>query len=437
MRILLPFALAGALLATAQTKPAPKAAPKPAKAEPAPDPQELESSELERALGEAGGSPVEYVRVLEAHLKKYPNSTRRAELERVLSQAAVELKDKRRAILYGVPALEAGNRNPLLLDHVSRALLDKDDKDSAEKALKYSSALANLLSTQRDTQIASKDPGPLRGRRLDETEYALARAYTFQARANGNLGKFDDALAAAAKGWEICPSAENAYERARWGERGGKSQLALDAFAEALVLADDRSATPDPAKDRARLAELAKKATGAENGFGDALLAAFDRVAQRKTAREARLRAYDPNYAARNPLEFTLSAPEGAPLALSSLKGKVVVIDFWATWCGPCRAQHPLYEQAKARFADRQDVVFLAISTDEDRDAVAPFLAAQKWPTRNVYYEDGMASVLRISSIPTTVVLDREGAVLSRMQGFLPDRFVDMLTDRIREALAN
>ncbi len=108
--------------------------------------------------------------------------------------------------------------------------------------------------------------------------------------------------------------------------------------------------------------------------------------------------------------------------------------DFWATWCGPCRAQHPLYEQVKERFKQNPDVVFLAVSTDEDRAAVPRFLAANKW-SHEVWFEDGLSVHLRVSSIPTTLVLDRNGAVSSRLNGFIKDRFVDMLSDRIREAL--
>ena len=84
----------------------------------------------------------------------------------------------------------------------------------------------------------------------------------------------------------------------------------------------------------------------------------------------------DPNSSATDPMQFTLSGLDGTKLSLSNLKGSVVVVDFWATWCQPCRIQHPLYEQVKARFKDRSDVVFLAIDTDaeEDHSKVAPFL---------------------------------------------------------------
>lgn len=113
----------------------------------------------------------------------------------------------------------------------------------------------------------------------------------------------------------------------------------------------------------------------------------------------------------------------------------LTIVDFWATWCGPCRVQHPLYDEVKKRFAGRNDVVFLAISTDEDKSLVEPFLEKQKW-NKAVYFEDGLSSVLKVNSIPTTVIFNKRGEVASRMNGFVPERFVDMLTGRIQQILA-
>jgi thiol-disulfide isomerase/thioredoxin len=357
-------------------------------------------------------------------------------MERVITQASIETKDKRRILTYGVPVIEAGGRNPQVLDHVTRALLDKEDKESNERAARYSVMLSEILADQRKAQLESKEITSSRGRRFDETEYALARAYTFQARALGNLGRLEEAVAAAGKSWAVYPTAENARERSKWLEKANKPKESLEAFAEALAISEDRSSPVDVAKDRARLAELSRQATGSDGGFGDVLLAAYDRVAAAEGAREKRLKDFDPNAGARTPSEFTLSGVQGGSLAMSSLKGKVVVFDFWATWCGPCRAQHPLYEQVKQRFKGRDDVVFLSVSTDEDRDAVKPFLEAQKW-NKQAYFEDGLAVTLRINSIPMTLILDKRGDIVSRMNGFVPERFVQMLTDRINEALEN
>jgi thioredoxin-related protein len=81
--------------------------------------------------------------------------------------------------------------------------------------------------------------------------------------------------------------------------------------------------------------------------------------------------------------------------------------------------------------------VFLSIATDDERELVAPFLQENNWSPQRVYFEDGLSRVLGITSIPTTIVLDRRGEVVSRMNGFVPNRFVDMLTDRIKDALKN
>ncbi len=87
-----------------------------------------------------------------------------------------------------------------------------------------------------------------------------------------------------------------------------------------------------------------------------------------------------------DPMNFTLTALDGGKLDLKSLRGKVVIFDFWATWCVPCRAQHPLYEELKKRFHERDDVVFLSVDTDEDHELVAPFLESQHWSGSNVYF---------------------------------------------------
>ncbi len=134
-------------------------------------------------------------------------------------------------------------------------------------------------------------------------------------------------------------------------------------------------------------------------------------------------------------MEFTVTALDGRKMKLGSLKGKIIVMDFWATWCGPCRAQHPLYEQLKEEFKSRQDVVFLAMNTDEDRSIVAPFLEQNAWE-KATYFDDGLARFLQVTSIPTTVLIGKDGRVASRMNGFVPDTFIGTIRERIQTILA-
>jgi len=95
-----------------------------------------------------------------------------------------------------------------------------------------------------------------------------------------------------------------------------------------------------------------------------------------------------------------------------------------------------LLEQVKQHFRSRPEVVFVSVNTDEERDQVEPFLKEQDWK-QAVYFEDGLARMLRITSIPTVIILDRRGEVASRMNGFSAERFAGQLIERIDETLKN
>jgi thiol-disulfide isomerase/thioredoxin len=402
-------------------------------APPVPPPAD-EAQQLSAAVSEAGTSPVDFIRALEKHLAKYPNSTRRNEIERALTKAAIEAKDDKRVIEYGERVLAREPADAQILDRVIRALLATSAPDTSERALKYSQHYESLLRETR-TQPA---PGHMsEAQWQEEVDKGLGHVLACEARATGNLGKTGEAIALAQRGYEIYPSAEAAREIGRWLVRAGKDQDALAPYTDAFAIPDNRTTDTDRAKDRAQMGDIYRKIYGSEKGLGDLALEAYDRTTGLLAARGLRLRRNDPNAQAGNVLEFTISGVDGAKLPIASLKGKAVVFDFWATWCGPCRAQHPLYEEVKQRFQDSPDVVFLSIATDDERDLVAPFLQENHWSPQRVYFEDGLARVLGITSIPTTIVLDRHGDVISRMNGFVPGRFVDMLTDRIRDALKN
>jgi thiol-disulfide isomerase/thioredoxin len=425
------LALAPVLVQPGQTSAPPAKAPA-ASQSPAPRTADLDAR-LDEELSDTGGNPTEIVAVLEKHLQAHPGCPKQKEIIRLLAQLAVETKDRQRQLKYGPLAIENGTRDPRLLQFVTRDLLDRDDAASQAQALKYALLLIPQLRTEIKNQLASTTYAPGQGRRLDETEFALKEALVYHARALDRLGRNEEALKPATDAWEIQPSLDAALERALLLERLGRYSEALDAAAEAFVVEDERADSGERQRARERMAALASKAN--VNDASARVLPAWDRTRPLLEARRQRLRAFDPNSGASSPLEFTLTRIEGGQLAMSSLKGKVVVLDFWATWCGPCRAQHPLYEQVKQRFKNNPDVVFLAIATDDDRSLVKPFLDRQKW-SKEVLYDDGLGGFFRVTSIPTTVVLGRNGEVQSRMPGYVPERFVDMLSERIGAALA-
>src|SRR5579862_4325769 len=96
-----------------------------------------EEKELNAALSEAGSSQVDFVRALERHLAKYPDTSKKPEIERALARASIELKDDRRVILYGGWVLDHEAGDAQILDRVTRALLSGEGKETSARALEY------------------------------------------------------------------------------------------------------------------------------------------------------------------------------------------------------------------------------------------------------------------------------------------------------------
>lgn len=390
---------------------------------------EDEQKQLGASLSEAGNSPLEFARAIESHLEKYPDSAQREELERTLVKAALEANDKRRILIWGEKSLARDIAQPQVLERVARILLETDDKERSERALKYATKYEESL--RRVLKEAPSNPRQ-KAQFTEELDRAIGRALALQARASGNLGKTEDAIELSAKSFAAYANHESARESGKWLAKAGRGVEAARRYADAFVAPD--SPAELRAKDRVLMAENYRKEKGSETGLGDLVLEAHDRAVEIGAKRLAKLREFDPNTGVTNPIDYSLTALNGGSLRLSSLKGKVIVMDFWATWCGPCKVQHPLYEQVKKKFGDKGDVVFLGINTDEDSSLVKPFIESNQWNSKSVYFEDGLSNLLRISSIPTTIVFDKQGQVFSRMNGFVPERFVDQLTARISEA---
>jgi thiol-disulfide isomerase/thioredoxin len=223
---------------------------------------------------------------------------------------------------------------------------------------------------------------------------------------------------------------------AYWFERLGKPMDAIGSLADAFMIPDAQAVERERAADRARLGALYRKVKGSEAGLGEFCLEAYDRTTTLLKARDAGLQRNEPNSGRTNIFDFTLSGLDGKNLTMATLKGKVVVMDLWATWCIPCREQHPLYELVKERFRENTSVVFLSINADADRSAVKPFLDRMKWPGP-VYFEDGVARLFTVDGLPATIVLDRNGRLYTHLNGFLDkNHFADLLSERIRDALA-
>jgi thiol-disulfide isomerase/thioredoxin len=230
--------------------------------------------------------------------------------------------------------------------------------------------------------------------------------------------------------YQILPAAGAAERLGETAELKKDWNFAIAEYARAFALAEGKSGNVSRKEIRQKLGNVWRLARGTDDGLGAYLLRTYDDVSQISSSAKPRK-----NADVREPSEFTLrKAPEGTPFPLSNTKGKVLVLNFWATWCGPCRALEPQFARVAMEFQGIQDVLFLAANCDEDETLVPGYLEEDK-PLTTVVFADGLDRLFAVYSFPTVVVIDREGKIAYRSEGFGPDTFEQELTTAVRRAL--
>ncbi len=391
-----------------------------------------EDEDLKQAIQSSGGSEQLIMDNLDKFLAKYPNSKRKDEIEQELFKLATKLQNRNRAIVYGERVLVSDDGNIEILTAMVTNLRARKGEGDLAKALGYSDRLVKSLEDIFATRTKPMKVSPALWER--QKGNAFAAIYLLRGQTHNDLGNLEKAEADLLKSYKQSPMAASVAVLAGIAEKRKNTEQALEYYAQAFVRSMDSEEGVDRADIRQKLGQLYVQKNNSEKGLGDLVMKTYDSIVKDDAAKLAKLEPPSLNEGVTDPMKYRLTKLSGGEVKLADYKGKVIVANFWATWCGPCREEMPMLERAMLKYKDDKDVVFLAINTDEDRNYVDPYVKGQKVKLPVVYAND-LDVLYRINSIPTTMVFNREGQISYRQSGFgAGSDFVGMISDRIEAA---
>lgn len=135
-------------------------------------------------------------------------------------------------------------------------------------------------------------------------------------------------------------------------------------------------------------------------------------------------------------IDFDFADEKGNVVNTLSLRGKVVFINFWASWCPPCRAEFPSIETLYTQFKNNPEIFFLTINEDNDPAAGKAYLEKEKISVPMYQSNGNVPAAIFSGSLPTTIVLDKKGKVRYHHTGFAnyaSDKFLKQIEELINE----
>jgi thiol-disulfide isomerase/thioredoxin len=393
-------------------------------------------TELQITVREAGNDSAALVRNLERYLAKYPDTPRRAAIYRGLLESEMQLHNQKTALEYAekIIAIQPEDSQSMFL---AVTILEKMPEEASQlRAIDYDTRLIDRVTKadpeSRPQQMTLEDWQAGRNKFMMDL-------YVLRGRMQHHLHKNEEAVKDLTAGFRLVPNANAALTLGEIAEEGKHADEAVRQYAIAFMLAgqeqqDSEEASLNRESLRLRMGNLWRFTHDSNVGLGDILLSSYDHSRDIAKANGPDAPVYNKDVT--DPLQFSLRRIDGSgALKLAESHGKVVVLNFWTTWCGYCNTMESLLAGIRTKFAGRDDVVFLTVNTDEEESLVAPFLQDQK-PGGALVFADGINQAFHVEAIPTILVLDKAGKVAYRTQGFAPDGFADFVGAAITKASA-
>jgi thiol-disulfide isomerase/thioredoxin len=391
-------------------------------------------TELQKTIADAGNDRGALVRNLERYLQRFPDAPRKAAVIRALVESCEQVQDDACALKYSeeLIALRPDDSEIMML---AVGLLQKaGDEGSLTRAAGY---VSRVLDRIEKTTVAEK---PARVSLVEWQEHHdELRAALYNLRGQIEKSQHDDAAAEKdlRMSYSVRPNAVAAEQLGEIAEMRRDYATAAQEYLLAFVLPEDGPVGKVNRREvRKRLGNVWRQLHGGEQGLGEAVLAQYDLLGAAAAGSAAAANPAAGNKNAKDAYAFVLRKMDGSAVPLSPLRGKVLVLSFWATWCGPCRELEPQFVQVAKNYAGNADIVFYAVNTDEDESLVAPFLSHEKWDVP-VVYADGLDDFVKVQSLPTVLILDRAGKITYRVNGYPPEGFAENLTNAIQAAVGS
>lgn len=359
----------------------------------APEPAIEDESTL-ALIAESADDPATRIAELEEYLRRFPGGERAGEFGILLVEAYVGSADGKGKAVPLAERIASSTDNPEILNALAWILADGGV--GVNRAVEYGGKAKGILEAiVRDPDTYAEDLPVLQS----------------------NLRVVRDTY-----GWALLKAGRTAEAVAEL-KRAAEDEVpdVLYHYGEALVAAGesfDASYVLVPAyvggvEEAGASLEKLRARGGSMRDHVDGLLEKEEEnLRRRKVGKEVTWPAPD----------FSLVDTRGEAVTLSELRGRVVVLDFWATWCGPCREELPRLGNVMSRYT-KGDVVFLGVNTDRDFWLVGPYLEDLGVPLRTVFTAgeeewEEKARAFQLSAIPSLLVLDRRGRVRYSEQGY-------------------
>jgi len=324
--------------------------------------------------------------------------------------------DKAAALLESMPKKDANYYNSL-----AWGLIEKGEE--LERAVAWARTGVELL---RNPDPSTKPPYLSEANWKKGLEAQLGMVLDTYAYGLDKMGKLDEAEKTYEEAYALTKGREAEINQ-RFVEcyvKNGKYDKAMAVALECV----EKGQSNDQLIEQYKKAYV--KTKGSEAGF-DELLAGVKKKAIADLREELKKKIVN-----KPAVDFSLKGLDGNIVKLSELKGKVVVIDFWATWCGPCIASFPSLQKVYEKYKSHPDVVILALNTWENEEGaereakVRKFMEEKKF-TFPVLFDDNFVYKYGVEGIPTKFIIDKKGMIQFKNVGFEGAKMFDEMSVQI------